>query len=302
MTYIYSYWSKCKYVQEDLFSPILYSIATLRHKTNKDIFVIDYSNVSWENFDKNLNIKIIKKNPIINKSYFFEFQNNVLSRIIDYWNLSKELNDSDFICCDSDILWLEPLNFTSNKFCVRPLERGLNTGCFYFSKKKKSEIFMKKFIENIFRVCEDKEFRSKIIDDYKNYNEDGFYLLNDEAVCFYTYRQNKDLCDQFDYNSFLKEVLSKKDTNYKNIHILHMWLKLVAENNHLDEKVILNNCGLIFYIIKETNLIIKDVLPEIYSKYKNIVPCLIDQLSEQIILKKIIRFHMSKVGNSCMMN
>jgi hypothetical protein len=256
MNYIYSYWSN-KNVSEDLFNPILISIATLREKTEDEIFVFDYGESNWENYDKKLNFKVIKtKSFDINK--FTKFQQNVFYRNIHLLEFIKKSKKDEFSLIDSDIFWLSPISFDNDKFNIRCGDKlGFNNGCYFFNKNKKGMQFMEKFVFNLQNAILDMNFRNSIINKY--------FFLNDETVCRFTYENAPELCTEnnFHYNGALFDVDKKKwIQESKNIHIVHGNLRDKVKN-----KFFVKKCGLIGFLLEETKNCIKTQIPNFYKKF-----------------------------------
>lgn len=265
--YIYSYWSDCTKVSDDFNSPIILAIATLRKHTEDSIFVIDYSNVDWENYPFLLDLHVIKKRPFFEKTNSInDFAHKTLSRNIDLWLIAMTLPEDEIVAADSDIFWLDSVGEELNKdsFHVRLNPRGVNNGCYYFCKSgTKGMLFMDYFKTYSAMSIHDEEFRKEIR------RLCGLGYFNDEAVCSYTYMMHPELCEPgtFYYNGPLMDV-GKKWKAYKNIHILHGWLPVPLQKHR----------GLLAYCFQEFQSAIADVLPQ--DKLSKIKPSVSRTINE----------------------
>ena len=189
-SYVYSYWSECDKIIDDLENPIIISTATLRHKTKDKIIVFDYSNVDWQDYPKKLNLNIIKKQPSVTDDHLSFFQKNIFSRNIDLFDLAKSQKEQEYVSVDSDIFWLDCVsdNLNKNKFHIKGGDAkmwvGFNNGCYIFNKTGDAFLFMEIYVNKI----------KKFIQDRHKFTGIRHEFCNDESICYQAYCKNKHLC------------------------------------------------------------------------------------------------------------
>jgi len=178
-TAVYHWWSLPNEppVYENLRTPIIASIASLRAVSDVPIVVLDLSdfNVDWGYFPQKLNFEVIKHKPKLTP-----YQNLVegwrhLSRIPDLYAWAQ----NDVLYVDSDIFFFQdpfPLSCVTDKFCWD----GWNTGFFYFNPNAKlCQEFYEIFDSYCMSAIHSQEIR-KLMKSYLQY--DSWYGVWDEMI------------------------------------------------------------------------------------------------------------------------
>lgn len=191
---VYHWWSfpEEKPAYQNLRTPIVASIASLRAVSDVEIVVLDGSDhdVDWGPFKKILNFSVQKWHLGL-----WKFQDKIegwrhLSRIGDILNWSSYRYHQDIMYVDSDVFFFRdpfPLSCQTDKFCWD----GWNTGFFYFNNCSSGfQDFYKLFCTYRNAAIYSEEIRN-LMKKYVGY--DAWYGVWDEMILSFMKAQHQDL-------------------------------------------------------------------------------------------------------------
>jgi hypothetical protein len=239
--FVYHYWGE---EINSLEFPILPSIATLRFHTNLPIYVLDYKNLDWKNFDKKLNFQIIKSNPVLERQKDPRVFWRLCSLPFDSYYYNQKIEEQNIFKTDVDVVWLKdplPIFSDNSRFCCR----SDNTGIFYFDKK--SPLVKKVFSdwkEEIIRAIESEEYKNEI---WRNCNRDGNFIY-EEIVLYNMIKNGYDLTNLIPWNEHY--ILSDDP------------VMQVSKNIHLVKRNFYKKRGIVFILMKES----KEILLKFFNK------------------------------------
>jgi len=261
--FVYHYWNN---KINNLEYPIIPSITTLRyHNKNSPIYVLDYNGLNWENYDKKLNFKVIKCNPLLKMCESDQVIWRLCSLPFDSFYYYENIKEENIFKIDVDTIWLanpEPVSCDYSKFCCR----YENTGIFYFNKK--SHLVNQFFIDwkkEILKALKSINFRNEIWDTCKRPTK----KIYEEIVLYYM---------------TIKGYDNINNISHKEHYIISDDKCLETPNNiHLVRRNFKTKRGLIFLILKESKEIIKNTfnkeeLNYLFENYDTI----------NLLLKKVI--------------
>lgn len=197
---IYHWWSfpEDKPAYQNLRTPIVASIASLRAVSDVEIVVLDGSDhdVDWGPFKEILNFRVIKSHLGL-----WKFQDKIegwrhLSRIGDITNWSAYRYHQDIMYVDSDVFFFRdpfPLSCQTDKFCWD----GWNTGFFYFNNCSLGfQDFYKLFRTYRNAAIYSEEIRN-LMKKYVGY--DAWYGVWDEMILGFMKHEHADLFNYIPY-------------------------------------------------------------------------------------------------------
>lgn len=195
-------------------TPIVLSIATLRATTNAPIVVLDMTgqDTDWGHFPEKLNFSIERKQFALEKYSALVKGYKHLSRIFDIheWATINAQNKT-IIYCDSDIFFAKdpfPLNGKTSKFCWD----GWNTGFFYFQQSSNYYNQFYNLFEQYTKEAIDSEGARKQMKQFVGY--DDWYGVWDEMVLGYMKEKHPDVFDIIPAN----EHATCRKLNHMNPH------------------------------------------------------------------------------------
>lgn len=184
---VYHWWHdpiKDIHVYNNLRVPLIISIATLRGSDpNIPIYVLNGSdvNVSWLDFPEKLNFKVVPYSFCLG-DYRDRPGWNLLSRLNDVADFSKQIEEDLIIYSDCDVFWLNspfPVEQNPDKFCFD----RYNSGFFYFDKRSaNTQKFFELFKAYVLTALNDENFRV-ITRQYAS--EDSWTYVLDETILYY---------------------------------------------------------------------------------------------------------------------
>lgn len=225
---VYHWWSHPNETPNNLRTPILISISTLRAVSSIPIFVLDitenYNN--WESFPKILNFTVIPLSPITKKYRHLIDGWQHLSRFFDLEQFHHLFPDhKTIIYVDSDVFWLKnplPLDQNPEKMCID----GWNTGFFYYNVDF-FPTFWDAFKSFTIAAVYSKDIQS-LFKKYINY--DAWYGVWDEMIIGYMRENHKHLFNFISVN----EHSTIQTISSSNIHQVKMF--------HANGMVVVNEC------------------------------------------------------------
>lgn len=216
---VYHWWSHPNETPNNLRTPILISIATLRAVSNIPVYVLDITEKPnlWEDFPKILNFEVIPLSPITKKYKTLIDGWQHLSRFFDLEQFHQIIPQcKTVIYIDSDVFWFKnplPLDNNPEKLCID----GWNTGFFYYNvdffNNTFSDVFKSLTIASIYS----NDIRS-LFKKYINYN--SWYGVWDEMIIGYMRENNKNLFNIISVNehSTIRTINSADINKVKMFH------------------------------------------------------------------------------------
>lgn len=209
--FVYHFWSD---KINSLEFPIIPSIATLREHVDNAIYVLDYKNLNWNEFDKKLNFKIIDCKHLLEKTNQECVLWELCSLPFDFEHY-KKITENKIYKTDCDMIWLNnplPVFSDYNKFCCR----SDNTGIYYFDK---NSYFYEKLLTDwkreILFAINSEFYRNKI---WAKCNRKS-NLIYEEIVLYYMILSGYDL---FNKIPLREHHITCDDPYIKNPNNLHL--------------------------------------------------------------------------------
>lgn len=215
---IYHWWTEtCLRAKEDLFNPIIHSIATVRnYNTEVAIYVISLSCVDWGNYPEILKFKVINKKPLFEEN--LGYQNKLMSRVFDIVDVSERIDEEEILFCDSDVFWLEDPFPLMNKNDLFNCNK--NNGIFYYNKnREKAMTFIREWQSDVENTVKDANFRSRLLEKMQFSQT---FKVHDELIVRYTQSRLPEMCVPVPLRE--NNIIFTPICNPKNLHVIRAFV------------------------------------------------------------------------------
>ena len=216
---VYHWWTEsCVFVKDDLFNPILYSIATIRrHNQEVPIYVINLSpEAEWGVYPKTLNFNVLNKHSKFTKNS--GYQNNLMSRVFDIIEVAQTIEEEDILFNDSDVFWIkDPFPLMND---TKVFNCNQNNGVFYYNKHSIEAMnFIREWQHDTHRTVNDPDFRSKLLHDMQFASN---FKIHDELIMRYTQKRLPDSYRPVPMKE--NNIIFTPITDPKNLHIIRAFV------------------------------------------------------------------------------
>ncbi len=265
MKFIYHFWNKdkVKKITDFQVSPLVYSIASLRHHCTDisiKVLVPESSRIEWEDYPEILNFDVVVVPAIKKSNYIFNHYLN--QKIQDLLNEVLNSNVEELVAyCDADIIWIKnplPL-FEYNNFLNISFK---NSGFYYFNNKEINAIsFLNRWKDLLEQASVDLESNISLIKEIKacsnNYN-----VVTDESVLHLLVKTHSHLIQE---QNIVDHNLNLSECKNCGIHIMSWFTK--DKMRFCEDMIEINQILSDFFSLKPPIMSIKN-----YKKWLEINP------------------------------